>query len=422
MGAHVSASPPGDPAGRAAPSLSRNRDFTYLWLGQVSSGLGSRVSSVALPLLVLSTWGSPSRAGLVGFAQLVPIPTLGLLAGGFLDRIDRRRAMLWCEIVRVLALASVVVVMVMGDLSFPLLLGVALIDGAGTVTFAVAERAALIRVVSPEQLSQAVSLNQVRSYTADVVGRPLGGFLFGLSASLPFVADCISYAVSAVGVALIRTPLQGDLAGRRHDASLRHEIAAGFHWLFSRPLLRVTVLLVAGSDFAIAALYLVVIVAAERDGASPTSLGIALALAGGGGVLGALLAPLLTRHVSARVVIIGAQCATALLTPLLAFSSAPILDGLILGAIFSVWPLWNAIVVAYRTSITPDNLQARVQSIHVVLSSSAAPLGPLVAGFGIEWLGARPTILAISSVAAVAAIVAVASPAVRKAAFVVTDQ
>ena len=48
--------------------LRRNRDFMLLWSGQVVSALGSRVSSVAFPLLVLALTGSPSKAGIVGFA------------------------------------------------------------------------------------------------------------------------------------------------------------------------------------------------------------------------------------------------------------------------------------------------------------------------------------------------------------------
>jgi len=60
----------------AAPPLRRNRDFMLLWSGQTLSALGSQVSLVAYPLLVLALTGSPAKAGVVGFAKSVPIVLL----------------------------------------------------------------------------------------------------------------------------------------------------------------------------------------------------------------------------------------------------------------------------------------------------------------------------------------------------------
>ncbi|MGH2871801.1 MAG: MFS transporter, partial [Solirubrobacteraceae bacterium] len=61
--------------------LRRNRDFRLLWGGQAVSALGSQVSLIAYPLLVLATTGSPARAGIVGFAAQAPIAALAMPAG-----------------------------------------------------------------------------------------------------------------------------------------------------------------------------------------------------------------------------------------------------------------------------------------------------------------------------------------------------
>src|SRR5918992_4843122 len=82
------------PPGQAPPPLRRNRDFLLLWTGQVASTVGTRASSVAFPLLVLALTGSPSRAGLVAFAQTLPFPLLFLAAGVVVDRVDRKRLLL----------------------------------------------------------------------------------------------------------------------------------------------------------------------------------------------------------------------------------------------------------------------------------------------------------------------------------------
>lgn len=63
------------------PALWRNRNFVLLWIGSAASVVGSRVSSIALPLLVLALTGSPVQAGWVAFAGMLPDLLLYLLAG-----------------------------------------------------------------------------------------------------------------------------------------------------------------------------------------------------------------------------------------------------------------------------------------------------------------------------------------------------
>jgi MFS family permease len=73
-------------AAHAAPSLWRNREFMLLWTSQVVSVLGSRVSGIAYPLLILALTGSPVQAGLVGFAATLPFLLFFLPAGALVDR------------------------------------------------------------------------------------------------------------------------------------------------------------------------------------------------------------------------------------------------------------------------------------------------------------------------------------------------
>ena len=74
--------------------LHRNRDFLLVWSGQVVSAVGSAVSSVAFPLLVLTLTDSPAKASLVGFAGTLPFLLFRLPAGGLVDRWDRKRTMI----------------------------------------------------------------------------------------------------------------------------------------------------------------------------------------------------------------------------------------------------------------------------------------------------------------------------------------
>lgn len=98
--------------------LRRNRDFVLLQAGQALSTIGSEASGLAYTLLVLALTNSPAKAGLAGFARLVPYALFALPAGVAVDRWNRKRLMIWSDIVRVVALASLGVSVASGRVTF----------------------------------------------------------------------------------------------------------------------------------------------------------------------------------------------------------------------------------------------------------------------------------------------------------------
>jgi MFS family permease len=372
------------------------RDFRVLWAGQVVSDLGTRVSGVAYPLLTLALTHSATKAGVVGFAATLPLLLLTLHAGALVDRYDRKRLMLACEGARAIALGSVGIGVLAGFVSFEQLVAVALVDGIGFTVFEVAQRAALRQLVPVEELPNAAALNQGREYGALLVGMPLGGALYGLSRSIPFLADGISYAVSFASLLLIRRPLNDVRAtdtgeGRR----LRDEIGEGVLWLWRQPFLRTASLLVIASDLTVNALFLAVVVLARRHGASPELIGAMLLFIGAGGIVGALLAPLALRRLPAQAGIYGTLVAMTALLPLIAFVRDPLLLGVLYGAMFIPYPTWGAMISAYRAALVPDHLQGRVQSVATLLSLGAVPFAVLAVGAALQHIGGVSTVLAL---------------------------
>src|SRR3954453_8357787 len=102
------------------------RDFWLLQGGQLLSEAGSQSTAIAYPLLVLAVTGSPSKAGIVAFARVVPQALLGLFAGVAADRYDRRRVMIAADLVR----AAAVVVLAFG-VPFAVIALVAFVEGGG---------------------------------------------------------------------------------------------------------------------------------------------------------------------------------------------------------------------------------------------------------------------------------------------------
>lgn len=379
-----------------------------LWSGQTLSTLGTQISLVAYPLLALAVTGSPAKAGVVGFAKSVPIAVLALPAGELADRLNRKHLMVASDAVRALALATIPIAVAAGGVPYWLIVAVAFIDGSGFVFSYIAERGALRQLVSADQLSQAVARNESRTFGAMLAGPPLGGLLFGLGRVVPFLCDAISYAASTISMLLIKS----DFQEARSDSS-PGDIREGFRWLWSRPFFRACSLLFAGSNPIFTGLYLLVVVLAKQHGASAPLVGVMLGIAAAGGLLGALLAPMLQRALSPRLVLIGESWMLALAIPWLLLAHNAILLGVIVAAAELITPVTNSIVVSYRVALTPDRLQGRVQAASTLVSFSFGWLGPLLVGFLLQGSGATATILALTGWALLLAAGASCSQAFR---------
>lgn len=375
----------------ASVPLRGNREFRLLWSGQAISALGSQVTLVAYPLLVLAVTGSAAKAGVVGFARQLPIAVLALPAGALADRMNRKHLMVTCDAIRAVALASIPIAIVAGSVPYALIVLVAVIDGAGFVFTYVTERGAMRQLVAPEQLGEAVARNESREFGAMLAGPPLGGVLFAIGQAVPFVADSVSYAASAASKLLIRSEFQET----RINATPGRAIE-GLRWVWDRPFFRVCMLLFACSNPIFTGLYLLIVVLAKQHGASSAQVGVMLGIAATGGLIGALLAPGLQRQLSPRSVLIGENWLIALAIPLLLFADNVFLLGMIVAVAELITPVTNSIVVGYRVALAPDRLQGRVQAGSTLISFSVAWAGPLAVGFLLQSAGSTATILVLT--------------------------
>jgi predicted MFS family arabinose efflux permease len=336
------------------------------------------------------------------------VPLLALPAGALADRVNRKHLMIWSNAVRAVTLAVVPIALVTTRLPYAVIVIVAFVNGAAFVASYVAQSGVLRALVAPEDLSHAVARNESRVFAALLAGPPLGGLLYGIGRAIPFVADVISYAVSTVTLLAIRTDFQ--------EARIPHEqgrITEGLRWIWDRPFFRACALVFACSNPILSGLSLLVVVLARSDGASPALIGVMLAIAAGGGLLGALLAPALQHRLPARMVLIAENWAIALTLPLMLLTHNALLLGLIVAAGVLITPVTNSIVFSYQVALAPDRLQGRVQAASTAVSFSAGWLGPLAIGVLLEAAGASATILSLTGWMTMLAIAVVVVPAFR---------
>jgi MFS family permease len=397
-------SAPGEDARPASPSLWCHRDFLLLWGGQALSDIGGAVSLLAYPLLVLALTHSPAQAGFVAALRALPAMLLSLPAGALVDRWDRRRVMLACDLFRALSIVSIPVTLGLGVLTIWQLYATALIEGSLLVVFELAESTAVAQVVARDQLGSAVARQELVEGTTTLVGPSLSGVLYTLGAMVPFVADGLSYAVSLVTLALIRTPFQDERPpapgpaatspqrGRPRALIGAAQLSVGARWVWHQPFILTMTLLMGAGAFGKSGEILIIILLAQQQHASAADIGLILAAFGIGAIVGSLLVPRLKVHLTVGQSILLSRWYFVLSWPMLALFPNPLVLGAQQLGCGVVDPIEDVAYFSHRLHLIPDELRGRVLSACRLAPGTLRPLGLALTGILIQRLGVFPTI------------------------------
>ena len=405
---------PGGALGKPKPTrLWGNRNWLLLWSGQLVSVVGTHVSQLAYPLLMLALTKSPAQAGFISASRTLPYLLLGLPAGALVDRWNRKRLMIVCDAGRALALGSIPLALALGRLTLAQLYIVALLEGVLNVFFNLAETAALTRVVTRDQIPAATTLNEVTLSTGSMLGPALGGLIFAIGQGFAFLADAVSYAVSVVSVWFIRAELSASQAAGRNR--LVDDIRAGVVWLWRHPLLRLLALITGGTVMIESGYMLVVIILAERMGASSAVTGLVLGAGGVGSIVGAVLSGPAMRRLTFGQIAMGVHWIWALLLPLYALAPNPLALAAITAAAYGITPIFFVAQYSYRLSNIPDELQGRVNGVFRLLQFGGQPLGLALAGLLSQVIGPVRTVLVFAALLALLALATTLSRELRRA-------
>jgi len=393
--------------------LWHNRDYLLLWFGQTISSIGSGVSELAFPLLVLALTHSPAQAGFASALRTLPYFIFTLPGGALIDRWNRKRVMILCDAGRAISMVSIPVALVFGHLTLVQLYIVSLLEGSLYVFFDLAETASLPRVVPKEQLPAAISQNQVTFGITNLLGPPLGGVLYTIGRAVPFLVDAISYLVSVISLLFIKTKFQMERVVAKRK--LRTEIVEGMKWLWRQPLLRVMAFLNSGWSSLGFGFSLMVIVLAQGQHLSPPFIGTLFAIGGVSSILGASIAPLIQKRLRYGQAIIGLWWLYVLVWLLVALVHTPIALGAIVACFFLVDSIYNIVQFSYRLALIPDELQGRVNSAFRLISYSLRPVGIALTGVLMQSIGIMQTAIVFAMVLLILAIIASLNVHIRKA-------
>jgi MFS family permease len=387
-------------AATATPKLGSR--FALLWAANTASSLGSGLSLVAAPLFVASRTSDPLTVSAAAGVAWLPWLLFALPGGVLVDRVDRRKLMIWVDWIRVVAMGALGTAILAGHANIVVLYSVLFLVNTGEIIFRSAAQAMMPAVVPRAGLERANGwLTGGATLARQMIAGPLGGFLFVLAASIPFLANAGTYAVSAILIAMVAGVYRAPLRAAAEDVesprqTIRQDISEGFHWLMRQRLLRTMALLIGLLNLTLtAALAVLVLLAKERLHLGSVGYGLLFTAMATGGILGSALGDRLIKRFTATWTIRIGLIIEAGMHLVLATSHSAFVVGFALFAFGIHGALWGIVANSLQQRLTPPEMLGRVGSTNLFIAAGGNCVGAVLGGvvaikFGLPapyWIG-----------------------------------
>ncbi|MCY0935867.1 MFS transporter [Streptomyces sp. H34-S4] len=386
------------------------RAFRNFWLSRTVSGLGSAITTVALPVLVYQESKSPVLVSLVAAAGTLPYLVFGLVAGAVADRVDRRRLMIWADWLNALCLSTIPLAWALDLLTVAQVIAVALLSSSLALFFDAGVYGFVPSVVGKENLSRANSALYGGETAVRIAGTAVAGGLITFVRPVGTLAvDALTFAASALLIRAIADVSAPRATPRAARPGFKESITDGLAFLWNHPTLRTMTVVGTLQSFSGGAIVGQLVVFADRGlgihGSDPR-IGFLYTAWSAGGIGGSLILPRLLRRFDAFQILLGVLPVGAVLGLVVVLVS----DWRVVLVALTAWGCAYLVVLVntmtYSQEVTPADLQGRVNTTRRMLSSGiGVPLGALVASsvtvrFGIQ-AGMSTAVMSIGSAAVI---------------------
>ena len=216
--------------------LKRNREFRFLFFGQLVSFWGTVITNVALSFQIYEMTKSTAYVGILGVIQLVPLSISGFIGGAVADRLDRKRIIVVSEILLAVASLLYAFLAVWSGSKIWMIFAVAAFTSFLSGFHRPALEATTPRLVTSEEIPAVGALSGVRGTTGMIFGPALAGIILSsMGLVWTYLIDAATFVVSICCVLLIRKQFQ--LEREAHEQSTFTQIRDGLRYAWERPLL-----------------------------------------------------------------------------------------------------------------------------------------------------------------------------------------
>lgn len=363
------------------------RDFRWLFAASWTTNIGDGIAVAAGPLLMAAQTRDPGLVAMALLVQRLPYLLIGLYVGVLADRLNRRRVVIVVNILRALVVGALAVTIATGRANVVVVLATLFILGTAEAFADITKSTLLPMVVAKSDLGVANARIVSGFITANqLVGPPIGAFLFAVGMAIPFVAQALCMALGAVLISRIaRTP---PVKAGEHS-HLGRDLREGSRWLWKHAPLRTLTITVFVFNITFGAAWSVlVLVAIERLELGEVGYGLMITIGAVGGLLGAAAYGALASRFSLADIMRAGLIVECLTHLTLATTTTPWVGMTILFLFGAHNSIWGTTTTTIRQRAVPGDFQGRVSSLNQLgsyggLVAGAALGGAIAARWGV---------------------------------------
>ncbi|HWF90531.1 MAG TPA: MFS transporter [Pyrinomonadaceae bacterium] len=372
-----------------------HRNYRLFWTGAFLSNVGTWMQAVAQGWLVLQLTNSPFWLGLDAFMATSPAFIFTLLGGVFADRIDRRRLLLYTQVVAGLAALALAALVATHVVNRWMVLGFSFVTGCCMSLASPSYLALTYDLVGREDLANAIALNSTQFQLSRVVGPTFAGVafrLFGLAGC--FFANGLSYIAVVAALWMVRMERHANaMAQSEKRRAIWRDLVEGLRYARNRPRVSSLLLLSAvNSLFGAPYFTLVPIYARDIFHLGETGLALLMGTAGGGALCGALLVAYLGDFRRKGWFVLGGGILFGMSIMGFALSSRLMLSLLFLFGVGFAIVCSVSITNTLLQKLVTDEMRGRVMSMFLLSFLGTMPIGALIAGSASTHFGPQPTL------------------------------
>lgn len=364
----------------------KNKNFTKLWSGLAISYLGTSIHSLALPTLAIMVLGYGSKeVGLLKTIETISFPLLGLFVGVMADRYNPRILMIISDIVRFFAVISIPILAYFKVLTLTHLFIVAALSGVFSLIFNVSYMTLVPGLLNKNMLAEGNAKLTLIDSASKVLGPTIAGWVINVLGTVKaFLFDGVSYLISAVFLIAIKDN-PSTKKEKKKETKVLKDIKEGVQFVFSHNILKSLTISLTLVNLGYALIQTIIVVFAYQNlNLSPSQVGVIFSISSIGLIFGVMLSKRLSEKIGIGKSLIlsttflglslGALPLSTLITPIISFTLL-----WFLGALFL--PILDINQVTLRQSVTPSNLQGRMNASIRTFMWGATPVGALLGGF-----------------------------------------